>query len=120
VTGESREGLHVGLSNGPETNPFPTSSAWGYRILVNASFNNVYAGINMSTRFTFAHDVNGITPDPMALFLEDKKSASLSFTFDYLNKLSATVGYNAFWDGVGTTNALSDRDFVSFNLKYSI
>jgi hypothetical protein len=56
----------------------------------------------------------------MALFLEDKKSASLSFTFDYLNKLSATVGYNAFWDGVGTTNALSDRDFVSFNLKYSI
>ena len=63
---------------------------------------------------------DGITPDPMFLFVEGRKSASASVTFDYLNKWSATAGYNAFWGGVGTTNALSDRDFVSFNLKYSI
>ncbi|MDN4504216.1 DUF1302 domain-containing protein [Alteromonadaceae bacterium BrNp21-10] len=113
-------GLHIGLSNGPETNPFPTDDAWGYRVLAKADFNNVFAGINMSVRTVFSHDVDGITPDPLFLFTEDKKSMSISVDFDYLSKLSASVGYNAYWGGVGTTNALSDRDFVSFNVKYSI
>ena len=113
-------GLHIGLSNGPETNPFPTEDAWGYKLLAKADFNNVMAGINMSVRTVFSHDVDGITPDPMFLFTEDKKSMSLSVDFDYLSKWSASVGYNAYWGGVGTTNALADRDFVSFNVKYSI
>ncbi|WP_287133887.1 DUF1302 family protein, partial [Alteromonas sp.] len=54
------------------------------------------------------------------LFTEDVKSAALSFTFDYLSKWSATASYSAFWGGIGTTNALSDRDFISFNIKYAI
>ena len=115
-----RAALHIGISNGPETNPFPTASAWGYRLLARADYNNVFAGINIQSRATFAHDVNGITPDPLFLFVEDRKSASISLTFDYLSRWAATVGYNAFWGGIGTTNSLSDRDFVSFNVKYSI
>ncbi|MFT5676475.1 MAG: hypothetical protein ACI808_002420 [Paraglaciecola sp.] len=118
--GNPRLGLHIGLSNGPELNPFPTEDAWGYRILANATFNNVFYGINMNARVTFAHDVDGITPDPLFLFVEERKTASASMTFDYLSKWSATVGYNAFWGGIGTINGLSDRDFVSFNVKYSI
>tara|TARA_R110000868_G_scaffold149511_3_gene371963 strand:- start:1946 stop:4012 length:2067 start_codon:yes stop_codon:yes gene_type:complete len=118
--GNPRTGLHVGLSDGPEQNPFPTKSAWGYRLLANASYNNVFAGVNLQARVTFAHDVNGITPDPLFLFIEDRKSASATLTFDYLSKWSASVAYNSFWGGVGTTNALSDRDFMSFNVKYSI
>ena len=118
--GNPRTGLHVGLSDGPELNPFPTKSAWGYRLLANASYNNIFAGINMQARVTFAHDVNGITPDPLFLFIEERKSASATLTFDYLSKWSASVGYNSFWGGVGTTNALSDRDYMSFNVKYSI
>lgn len=119
-TGNPRTGLHIGLSNGPETNPFPTASAWGYRLLARADYNNAFAGINLQARATFSHDVNGITPDPLFLFVEERKSASLSLTFDYLNRWAATVGYNAFWGGIGTTNSLSDRDFVSFDIKYSI
>jgi hypothetical protein len=118
--GDPRTALHTILSNGPELNPFPTDSSWGYRLLANVTFNNVFWGININNRFTFSHDVDGITPDPMFLFVEGRKSASASVTFDYLSKWSATVDYNAFWGGIGTTNALSDRDFVSFNLKYSI
>ncbi|MDF2177531.1 DUF1302 domain-containing protein [Aliiglaciecola sp. CAU 1673] len=115
-----KEGLHTGLSNGPETNPFPTEDAWGYRLLAKADFNNAFNGVNLSIRATFAHDVDGITPDPIALFVEDRKSSSVSFDFDYLNKWSMSISHNAFWGGVGTTNQLSDRDFVSFNIKYSI
>lgn len=115
-----RAGLHIGVSNGPETNPFSTSGAWGYRLLAVADFNNIFAGINLTTRATFSHDVNGTTPDPLFLFLEDSKNANITFTLDYLSKWSASASYNAFWGGVGTTYELSDRDFFSFNIKYAI
>ena len=92
-----KTGLHTGLSNGAETNPFPTASAWGYRILAKADYNNVFSGVNMSQRLTFSHDVNGITPDPLFMFSEDKKSLSYAVAFDYLNAWSAEVSYNAFF-----------------------
>jgi len=119
-TGNPRTGLHTGLSNGPETNPFATDDAWGYRLLAVADHNNVFSGVNLRTRMTFSHDVKGTTPDPLFLFTEDTKSANISFTFDYLSKWSATASYSAFWGGIGTTNQLADRDFVSFNIKYAI
>ncbi len=115
----SLEGLHVGLSDGPETNPFSTQTSWGYRLLAVADYNNILGGVNLRARATFAHDVSGTTPDPLFLFLEDRKSASVVMTFDYLSKYSVSASYNAFWGGIGTTNALSDRDFVSLNFKYS-
>lgn len=116
----NKDGVHTALSNGAETNPFPTASAWGYRLLAKADFNDVFAGVNMSHRLVFSHDVNGITPDPLFMFSKDKKSAGYTVAFDYLNRWSAELSYNAFWGGVGTTNNTADRDFVSFNVKYSI
>lgn len=114
------DGLHTGLSNGAETNPFPTASAWGYRVLAKADYNNVFAGVNLSQRLVFSHDVNGITPDPLFMFVKDRKSAAYAVSFDYLNKWSGELSYNWFWGGVGTTNNTADRDFISFNIKYSI
>lgn len=116
----TREGLHIALSDGPEVDQsFASESAWGYRLLGVADFNNVFSGVNLQVRGTFSHDVDGYTPNPMFLFFEGRKSSSVSFTFDYLAKLSATASYNTFWGG-GAANGLSDRDFVSFNIKYSI
>ncbi|GAB2913697.1 DUF1302 domain-containing protein [Rheinheimera gaetbuli] len=116
----NKDGLHTGLSNGAETNPFPTASAWGYRLLAKADYNNVFAGVNLSQRIVFSHDVNGITPDPLFLFVEDRKSLAYAVSFDYLSKWSGELSYNIFWDGQGTTNNVADRDFISFNIKYSI
>ncbi len=113
-------GLHTGLSNGAETNPFPTASAWGYRLLAKLDYNNVFAGVNLSQRAVFSHDVNGITPDPLFMFVEDRKSLAYAVSFDYLNKWSGELSYNVFWGGQGTTNNVADRDFISFNIKYSI
>lgn len=122
VNGDGVEipGLHTGLSNGAETNPFPTASAWGYRLLAKADYNNVFAGVNLSQRVVFSHDVNGITPDPLFMFVEDRKSVAYAVSFDYLSKWSGEVSYNVFWGGQGTTNNVADRDFISFNIKYSI
>lgn len=108
------------LHNGPETNPFPTDFSWGYRLVAKAEFNNLFAGVNMFPRMIFSHDVNGITPDPMFLFIEGRKSIALGVNFDYQNRWGADISYNNFFGGVGTTNAMTDRDYISFNIKYSI
>ncbi|WP_440055985.1 DUF1302 domain-containing protein [Pseudoalteromonas sp. T1lg65] len=119
ISGRDYDLIHRAVSNGPETNPFPTASAWGYRLIAKGEYNNVFSGVNFSPRIVFSHDVNGITPDPMFLFVEDRKSVGINLNFNYLNTWSFDFGYNAFWGG-GATNTFSDRDFVSFNIKYSI
>ncbi|WP_434952086.1 DUF1302 domain-containing protein [Shewanella sp. HL-SH4] len=113
-------GIIQALHNGPETNPFPTDFAWGYRLVAKADFNNVFAGVNMAPRMIFSHDVDGITPDPMFLFTEGKKSVALGLNFEYQNRWGVDFSYNSFFGGVGTTNAMEDRDYISFNVKYSI
>ncbi|QYJ87687.1 DUF1302 domain-containing protein [Shewanella mesophila] len=113
-------GIIEAVHNGPETNPFPTDFAWGYRLVAKADYNNLFAGVNMSPRIIFSHDVEGITPDPMFLFTEGKKSVAIGVNFDYQSRWGADFSYNSFFGGVGTTNQMADRDYVSFNIKYSI
>jgi len=116
----SAPGLEMIVQDGVETNPFPTDFAWGYRVIAKLEYTNVFSGININPRVVFSHDVDGITPDPLFLFVEDRKSVALGINFDYQSRWSADFSYNAFFDGVGTTNRISDRDFVSFSISYSI
>ena len=111
--------LQLGLSNGAEEKSFATASSWGYRLIAKGDYFNLYNGVNFSPRFVFSHDVNGNTPDPMFLFIEDRKSLGATMSFNYQNAWSLDVSYNSFWGG-GDINTFSDRDYVSFNLKYSI
>jgi hypothetical protein len=112
--------LEASLQDGVESNPFPTEFAWGYRAIAKFEYTNVIAGINIAPRVVFSHDVKGITPDPLFMFIEGRKSTSLGLTFDYQNRWSADLNYNSFFGGVGTTNKMEDHDYVSFSIKYSI
>ncbi len=113
-------GLNKFLQDGVETNPFPTEFAWGYRAIAKFEYTNVIAGINIAPRVVFSHDVKGITPDPLFMFIEGRKSMALGVTFDYQSRWSADLNYNSFFGGVGTTNKMEDHDYVSFSVKYSI
>jgi len=115
-----KEGLELAVQDGVESNPFPDDFAWGYRAIAKLDFNNVIAGINISPRVVFSHDVKGTTPDPLFLFVEERKSVALGLNFNYQSRWSADLSYNGFWDGVGTTNKVEDRDYISFSIKYSI
>ncbi|PKG84162.1 DUF1302 domain-containing protein [Colwellia sp. 75C3] len=116
----SAPGLNEAIQGGVETNPFPTEFAWGYRAVVKLDYTNVIAGINISPRIVFSHDVSGITPDPLFMFIEGRKSTSLGLKFDYQSRWSADLNYNSFFGGVGTTNKMEDHDYVSFSVSYSI
>jgi hypothetical protein len=111
--------LQLIVENGPETNAFASETSWGYRLVTKGQYNNLFGGINFSPSVVFSHDVSGTTPDPMFLFVEDRMSASVNLNFVYQNQWSFDFGYNSFWGG-GTPNSLADRDYVSFNIKYSI
>jgi hypothetical protein len=116
----SAPGLNEAIQGGVESNPFPTEFAWGYRAVVKLDYTNVIGGINISPRLVFSHDVSGITPDPLFMFIEGRKSTSLGLKFDYQSRWSADLNYNSFFGGVGTTNKMEDRDYVSFSVSYSI
>jgi hypothetical protein len=113
-------GVVAGVQNGYDEDPhFPTEDAWGYRLILAGELNNVFGTMNVKPKVVFSHDVEGITPDPMFLFHEDKKSMSAGFDVQFQD-VSVGFSYNSYWDGVGRVNQLSDRDFVSFNIKYSL
>lgn len=112
-------GLEQAVQGGVETNPFPDDFSWGYRLQARMDYDSLIGSVNVSPRLFFSHDVQGITPDPLFMFVEDSKSMGLGVNFDYLLRWSADLSYSTFWDGEGTTNRLDDRDFASFSVKYA-
>ena len=112
LTGASRNPLTL-------TEGFPTSYSWGYRVAARADYNNAFGtSFNLSPRVAFNHDVNGITPGPGGNFIEDRKSLTLGIEGNYLNQWAADLSYTRFFGG-GEFNLISDRDFVSFTVRYS-
>ena len=60
-------------------------------MLAKLDYNDVFWGINMSPRVVFSHDVEGITPDPLFMFFEERKSVSAGITFDTKNAGQPTL-----------------------------
>jgi hypothetical protein len=91
--------------------------SWGYRLFGQLQYNNVLGAINLAPRIGFSHDVEGYTPAPFSAFWEDRKAFAVGISGDYLNRVTADLGYTVFFGG-GSRNPLQDRDFVRFNLTY--
>jgi hypothetical protein len=97
---------------------FPTPYSWGYRLALRADYNSLFAGINVSPRVAFNHDVNGISPGPGGNFIEGRRSTTLGVEANYLNQWAADLSYTRFY-GAGILNLVRDRDFLSFTVRYS-
>ncbi|MDR3386707.1 MAG: DUF1302 domain-containing protein [Rudaea sp.] len=110
-----------GNLNNPETQTqgFPTSFSWGYRLAARADYNNAFGtAFTLSPRFAFNQDVNGTSPGPGGNFIEGRKSVTLGVEANYLNQWSLDFSYTDYFGG-GQFNLISDRDFVAFVAKYS-
>ena len=98
---------------------FPTAFSWGYRLAARADYSSAFGTpVTLSPRIAFNHDVNGITPGPGGNFLEDRKSLTLGVEANYLNQIIFDLSYTRFM-GAEQYNQIHDRDFASFNVKYS-
>lgn len=111
--------IQFGQCEGVEENEFATDSSWGYRLVTRWEYNDAFWGVNVTPRLVFQHDVSGYTPAPISNFMEDRMSATVGVTFDYLQKWRWDIGYSSFF-GNDDQDPLSDRDFISAYLSYSI
>jgi hypothetical protein len=79
----------------------------------------LFGGLNLIPRLVWTHDVNGNTPAPLANFLEDKKSLTVGLSGQYLSQsLTADIRFTNFF-GAGRDNFVNDRDFLSFNVRFT-
>ncbi|NNF15778.1 MAG: DUF1302 domain-containing protein [Gammaproteobacteria bacterium] len=90
---------------------FVTDTSWGYRIRGGLTYNDAFAGINLTPNLAWAHDVDGNSPNPN--FLEGRKALSVGLKGEYLNKYSASFSYTVL--SGGEWNTQTDRDFVSLS-----
>ena len=120
--GLTDEGLavceEINRVGGCHTDGYVTSFSWGYRMRSSLTYNDVFAGVNLTPQLAWSHDVKGHAPGPGANFVEDRQSVGLSVRADYLNQYSATLGVTSYF-GADELNALSDRDNAQLSVSYS-
>jgi hypothetical protein len=94
---------------------YVTDSSWGYRIRGGLTYNDVFAGVNLTPSLAWSHDVSGYSPN--SNFTEDAKALSVSLQAEYLNRYTALLSYTTF--SGGDYNTIVDRDFLSLSLSVS-
>jgi hypothetical protein len=97
---------------------FADSFSWGYQFYGKLDYNNAFRGVNVSPIVAFSHDVSGNTPLPLGNFVHGRKTITIGADFTFQNDWAVELRYVNFF-GAGRYNLLSDRDYVSCNLKYS-
>ncbi len=110
-------GGHAGKA-AEDADHFPDATSWGYRLLGRWTFNNAINAVILQPRVAWQHDVDGITPGPGGNFIAGRQALTLGLGAIYKQQWAADIGYTTFM-GAGRHNLLSDRDFVSANIKYS-
>ena len=97
------------------TDGYVTDSSWGYRMRASLTYNDVFAGINLTPSFAWSHDVDGYSPN--SNFNEGAKALTVSLGAEYLNRYTGSLAYTAF--SGGDYNTINDRDFLSLSLSVS-
>jgi hypothetical protein len=90
--------------------------SYSYTVMFNGTWNDVYAGVNVSPYVVYKDDFKGNSYQA-GNTIEGRKAYTLGIKANYQNKLEAELQYTEFYGG-GQDNGLRDRDNVGFNLKY--
>jgi hypothetical protein len=110
-------GAHAGKpAEGEEHFADPTS--WGYQLAGRLDFNNAIGAFNLSPRFAWQHDVDGVTPGPGGNFIEGRHALTLGMTAAYQNMWELDLSYSNY-GGAGRYNLINDRDFVAAVVRFS-
>lgn len=95
-----------------------TSSAYGGQVSMQLTYTNVFNLVNLVPNVSYQYSINGVAPQLTNGLDEEAQSYSLGL--DAIYKESFTVGAKYVdYSGGGLSNKRSDRDFLSFNVKYS-
>jgi hypothetical protein len=82
------------------------------------TYSNVFNLINLVHSVNYQYGINGVAPQLTNGLLEERKSYSLGIDAIYREALTLGVKYVGY-SGGDLANKLSDRDYLSLNIKYS-
>ncbi len=89
--------------------------SYGYTLLLSGSWNDVFAGVQLSPFFVFQHDFQG-NSDRVGNFIENNKAFTVGMDALYLNSFQVGLQYTQYDDG---NSGSYDRDNISLTGKYS-
>jgi hypothetical protein len=112
-TGANQDRLNPSYQEGG----FGTEFSWGYRMLNQLTFEEVFSGVKLQPQAVFFHDVDGKSPLPSGEFVKGRKQATAGLAVTYHSSWSGALRYNWFFGG-GLGNGLTDRDNVTLHLSY--
>ncbi|MNZ87484.1 hypothetical protein D3C78_1063430 [compost metagenome] len=92
-------------------------NAYGYTLQLAGTWNDVFAGVNLSPYLVFKEDFQG-NSSSAGNFIEGRKAHTLGLKASYRSTLEAELQYTEFY-GAGRLNSTRDRDNLGINLKYS-
>ena len=92
-----------------------TRDSYGYTLLLSGSWNDVFAGVQLSPFFVFQHDFQG-NSDRVGNFIENNKAFTVGMDALYLNSFQVGLQYTQYDDG---NSGSYDRDNISLTGKYS-
>lgn len=97
---------------------FADATSWGYRLIGRLDYLNAFGGFNVSPRFAWQQDVDGVSPGPGGNFIEGRTALTLGLGFSRQATWEFDLSYTVF-SGAGRYNLINDRDFIGTNVKYS-
>ncbi|MDH4581466.1 DUF1302 domain-containing protein [Pseudomonas sp. BN415] len=103
--------------SGGERDDQVNKNAYGYTLLMSGTWNDVYAGVNVSPYVVYKDDFEGNSYQT-GNFIEGRKAYTVGVKATYLNSLEAELQYTEFYGG-GQNNSVRDRDNIGVNVKYS-
>ncbi|MCM2314932.1 MAG: DUF1302 domain-containing protein [Thermoanaerobaculia bacterium] len=110
-------GAHAGKAFEPE-DAFADPTSWGYQFAARLDYNNAVGAFNLSPRFAWQHDVDGVSPGPGGNFIEGRYAATVGLAANYQNQWEFDLSYTNF-GGANRYNLINDRDFLAGVVKFS-
>lgn len=95
-----------------------TSSAYGAQTSLQLTYANVLNLVTLAPSVSYQYSINGVAPQLTNGLDEEAQSWSLGIDAIYKEALTVGARYVGY-SGGGLSNKRTDRDFLSFNIKYS-
>lgn len=95
-----------------------TSSAYGAQASLQLTYTNVFNLVNLVPNVGYQYSINGVSPQLTNGLDEEAQSWSVGLDAIYQESLTVGAKYVGY-SGGGISNKRTDRDYLTFNVKYS-
>ncbi|MDB5978005.1 MAG: hypothetical protein JWR07_4765 [Nevskia sp.] len=117
-TGNSGQADARRLNPTQQKSGFASSFAWGYRMLAQFEYDNLFWDLNFKPSLQWQQDISGISPQPVQNFIAGTKTYVVGTVIESGQQWSGQVFYQGSTGG-GTVNTQRDRDVIGMAISYT-